>query len=48
VPPAIQGKQNRHKDRDDFAAARLTGTGERGLAETLNRLGYADWARLLR
>jgi hypothetical protein len=40
--------QDREKDREDLAAARLTPEGRRWLAATLERLGYTTWAELTR
>jgi len=39
---------DRPKDRADLAAARLDPAGRAWLAETLERLGHGDWARLVR
>jgi hypothetical protein len=38
--------QDREKDREDLAVARLTPASRRWLAATLERLGYAEWANL--
>jgi hypothetical protein len=38
--------QDRPKDRADLAAARLDRTGRAWLADTLERLGHHEWARL--
>lgn len=40
--------QDRDKDREDLAAARLTPEGRQWLAATLDRLGYTMWAELTR
>jgi hypothetical protein len=40
--------QDREKDREDLAAARLTPEVREWLAVTLERLGYATWAELTR
>jgi hypothetical protein len=39
--------QDRQKDRDDLAAARLTDDARAWLASTLDQVGYPGWARLL-
>jgi hypothetical protein len=44
----FKAKQGRDKDRADLAAARLSDEGRAWLAATSDRLGYAEWARLLR
>lgn len=44
----FKAKLDRDKDRADLAMARLTDEGRAWLARTLDRLGYAEWARLLR
>jgi hypothetical protein len=43
----FKAEQDREKDRDDLAAARLTGDARAWLTSTLNQVGYLDWARLL-
>ena len=43
-----KAKQDREKDRQDLAAARLTDDGRAWLLETMGKLGYDDWVRLLR
>lgn len=40
--------QDRQKDRDDLAAARLDPAGRAWLAATLERLGHDEWAGLTR
>ena len=44
----FKARQGRDKDRADLAAARLSEQGRAWLAATSDRLGYAEWARLLR
>jgi hypothetical protein len=44
----FKARQGRDKDRADLAAARLSDEGRAWLAATSDRLGYAEWARLLR
>jgi hypothetical protein len=44
----FKAKQDRDKDRADLAAARLSDEGRAWLAATMDRLGYAEWAGLLR
>jgi hypothetical protein len=43
----FKAKQERDKDRADLATAPLNDEGRAGLAATLDRLGYTEWARLL-
>jgi hypothetical protein len=44
----FKAKLDRDKDRADLAAARLSDEGRAWLAKTLDRLGYTEWAGLLR
>jgi hypothetical protein len=44
----FKARQDREKDREDLAAARLTPEGRQWLAATLERLGYTTWAELTR
>jgi hypothetical protein len=40
--------QDREKDREDLAVARLTPERRQWLTATLEKLGYAEWAKLAR
>jgi hypothetical protein len=40
--------QDREKDREDLAVARLAPEGRQWLTATLEKLGYAEWAKLAR
>jgi hypothetical protein len=44
----FKAKLDRDKDRADLAAARLSDEGRAWLAKALDRLGYTEWAALLR
>jgi hypothetical protein len=40
--------QDREKDREDLAVARLTPEARQWLTATLEKLGHAEWAKLAR
>jgi hypothetical protein len=48
APAEVAAELDRDKDRADLAAARLSDEGRAWLAKALDRLGYAEWAALLR
>jgi hypothetical protein len=44
----FKARQDREKDRKDLAVARLAPEGRQWLTATLENLGYAKWAQLVR
>ena len=48
IPEALKALRALVKDREDLAVARLAPDGQQWLTATLERLGYAKWAELVR